>query len=154
MIEYAVVYLKVQHIVLCGHTSCGGAAAALGEARVGGVLDTWLTPLKTLRKNNEADLKAISDEGKRGVRLAELNVESGVSTLMSNYVVEEAVRERGLQVHGCIYDVGSGKIRDLGVGNAKSAKGGVDGSAADGEIVQGNHGMLVFRDSGAAMSVR
>jgi len=150
VIEYAVVYLKVQHIVLCGHTGCGGAAAALGDARVGGVLDTWLTPLKALRKSHEEELKAISDEGKRGVRLAEMNVQNGVETLLANYVVEEAVNKRGLQVHGCIYEIASGRIRDLGVGNA--AKG--FGNGVEGEVVKGNHGMLVFRNDGAKMAIR
>lgn len=148
VVEYAVVYLKVKHVVLCGHTSCGGAAAALGDSRVGGVLDTWLTPLKTVRHAHEADLKNIEDAGKRGVRLAELNVEAGVKVLMSNYVVEEAIKERGLKVHGVLFDIATGKIRDLGLGNA-----GMVGE--DGEIVKGHHGMLVFKEGGvAAMTVQ
>jgi len=117
------------------------------------VLDTWLTPLKALRKANEEELKGIRDDGRRGVRLAELNVERGVETLLSNYVVEEAVRERGLSVHGVIYDIGCGKLRDLGVGNAE-AKGLKGVGEGEEEIIRGNHGMLVFRDNGAAMAVR
>jgi len=120
VIEYAVVHLKVKHIVLCGHTSCGGVGAALGDARVGGVLDTWLTPLKALRKKNQEELNAIEDSGERAIRLAELNVAVGVDTLLSNYVVEEAVKERGLQVHGVVYDIACGKLRDLGVGTTTS----------------------------------
>lgn len=102
-----------------------------------------------------AELDSIKDAGKRGVRLAELNVERGVETLLSMYVVEEAIKERGLKVHGVVYDIGCGKIRDLGVGNAASGKGinGVDG-ASEGEIVKGKHAMLVFRDSGASMKVQ
>lgn len=120
VIEYAVVHLKVKHIVLCGHTGCGGAGAALGDTRVGGVLDTWLTPLKALRKKHQVELEAIEDSGKRAVRLAELNVIAGVDTLLNNYVVEEAVKERGLQVHGVVYDIACGKLRDLGVGTSPS----------------------------------
>lgn len=155
VVEYAVKHLKVSHIVLCGHTSCGGAAAALGDSQVGGVLDTWLTPLKAVRKANLAELDGIKDTGKRGVRLAELNVERGVETLLSMFVVEEAVKERGLKVHGVLYDIGCGRIRDLGCGNAGSQNtvGGTDGSS-DGEIVKGKHAMLVFRDSGASMRVQ
>ena len=147
--------MKVSHIVLCGHTSCGGAAAALGDGQVGGVLDTWLTPLKAVRKANLAELDAIKDVGKRGVRLAELNVERGVETLLSMFPVEEAIKERGLKVHGVLYDIGCGKIRDLGFGNAgsKSAGGGA-GGASEMEIVKGKHAMLVFRDSGASMKVQ
>ncbi|CZT11787.1 related to carbonic anhydrase [Rhynchosporium agropyri] len=121
VIEYAVVHLKVKHIVLCGHTCCGGANAALGDARVGGIIDAWITPLRTLRKTNEEELKALGDDGKRAVRLAELNVETGVGNLMGNWIVEEAVRERGLTVHGVLYDVACGKIGDLQVGTAGSS---------------------------------
>lgn len=119
VIEYAVAHLKVKHIVLCGHTSCGGANAALGDSKVGGVLDTWLSPLKKIKREHKAELAAIKDDGARAIRLAELNVAQGVDTLLSNVVVEEAVNERGLLVHGVVFDLSCGKLRDLGVGNAK-----------------------------------
>lgn len=119
VIEYAVAHLKVKHIVLCGHTSCGGAAAALGDGRVGGVLDTWLTPLKKIKREHKAELEAIADAGERAIKLAELNVAAGIETLMSNVVVEDAVNERGLQVHGVLFDIPSGKLKDLQIGNSK-----------------------------------
>jgi len=150
VVEYAVVHLKVKHIVLCGHTCCGGAGAALSDARIGGILDTWLTPLKSVRKQNEQELKGISDDAKRAVRLAELNVEWGVHTLLSSIVVEEAVNERDLKVHGVLYDIACGKIKDLGVGNAGSRS----KAEADGEVVRGKHAMLVFGGDGASMAVR
>jgi carbonic anhydrase len=150
VVEYAVLHLKVKHVVLCGHTCCGGAGAALTDNRIGGVLDTWLTPLKSVRKHNEAELKSIADSAKRAVRLAELNVESGVHTLLSSFVVEEAVKERGLKVHGVLYDIACGKIRDLGVGNGHA------NSSADGEaeVLKGKHAMLVFGSDGANMAIR
>jgi len=151
VIEYAVVNLKVKHIVLCGHTCCGGANAALGDVRVGGVIDTWITPLKILRKTNGAELKSITDDGKRAARLAELNVEMGVSNLLSNYVVEEAIKERGLTVHGVLYDVACGKIKDLKVGTGKGA---ATNSAPENELVKGKHGMLVFGGEGATMATQ
>ena len=154
VVEYAVKYVKVSHVVLCGHTGCGGAAAALGDSQVGGVLDAWLTPLKAIKKANLAELDAIKDMGERGVRLAELNVERGVETLMSMFAVDEAIKERGLQVHGVLYDIGCGKIRDLGFGNAGSGKAAdTANGTSEGEIVKGKHAMLVFRDSGASMKV-
>lgn len=155
VIEYAVVHLKVQHIVLCGHTCCGGAGAALADGRVGGVIDAWITPLRMLRKNNEVELKSLRDDGKKAVRLAELNVEMGVGNLMSSWFVEEAIRDRGLTVHGVLYDVACGKIRDLKVGT--TGKEGFPGSASQepqGEIVKGNHGMLVFSGDVATMAMR
>lgn len=153
VIEYAVVHLKVSHIVVCGHSACGGCGAALSDARVGGVIDAWITPLKALRKQNEEELKAIRDEKKRAVRLAEMNVKSGVESLLSTYFIEEAVRERGLKVHGCVYDVACGRMTDLKCGNA--GKKGVAGVKEDEtEIVKGNHGMLVFGGDGASMAIR
>lgn len=118
------------------------------------MLDAWLTPLKSVRAANEQELGAIKGDKERAKRLAELNVERGVQVLESCYVVEEAVRERGLQVHGVLYDIGCGKIRDLGVGS--KGRGDVPGSktAEEGEIVKGNHAMLVFGGNGASMAIR
>ncbi|CZT40818.1 related to carbonic anhydrase [Rhynchosporium secalis] len=153
VIEYAVVHLKVKHIVLCGHTCCGGANAALGDARVGGVIDAWITPLRTLRKTNKEELKALGDDGQRAVRLAELNVETGVGNLMGNWIVEEAVGERGLTVHGVLYDVACGKIRDLQVGTSCKDAGSSAATQAQ-EVVKGNHGMLIFSGDVATMAMR
>ncbi|CZR57076.1 probable carbonic anhydrase [Phialocephala subalpina] len=154
VIEYAVAHLKVSHIVLCGHTCCGGAGAALGDARVGGVIDAWITPLRALRKANEDELTNIKDGGQKAVRLAELNVEAGVKTLLSNFVVEEAVKERGLKVHGVVYDVACGKVRNLNCGNAGGLPGTKSAAQEEVEIVKGNHAMLVFGGDGARMSIR
>jgi len=153
VIEYAVVHLKVSHIVVCGHSACGGCGAALSDTRVGGVIDAWITPLKALRKQNEEELKAIRDEKLRAVRLAEMNVKSGVESLLSTYFIEEAVKDRGLKVHGCVYDVGCGRMTDLKCGNA--GKGGVGAVGEEQkEIVKGNHGMLQFGADGASMAIR
>ena len=157
VIEYAVVHLKVTHIVVCGHSACGGCGAALSEARVGGVIDAWIAPLKALRRQNAKELSAIEDDKKRAVRLAELNVQAGVETLLSTYFIEEAVRERGVKVHGCVYDIGSGKMMDLNCGNGGK---GASMSSMKGqreeekEIIKGNHGVLVFGGEGADMAVR
>ncbi len=146
VIEYAVAHLKVKYVVLCGHSSCGGAAAALSDSRIGGVLDTWLTPIKAVRAANAEELAAIRDDKARAVRVAELNVEAGVRVLMANFTVQEAIRDRGLQVHGCLFDLASGRIRDLGIGTGK-------GGFGD-DVVRGKHAMLVFRGTNASMSIR
>lgn len=178
VIEYAVIHLKVKHVVLCGHTCCGGAGAALTDNRVGGVIDAWISPLKAIRRSNQAELDALKDDKQKAVRLAELNVEMGVHHLMNNHVIEDAIKERGLQVHGTIYDVACGKMKDLNVGTdagTASLKGpepktvkklvrarrgaGTDGAedeeAAESplEIVSGNHGMLEFNEEGATLIV-
>ncbi|KAF4861835.1 carbonic anhydrase [Colletotrichum chrysophilum] len=153
VIEYAVTHLKVKHVVLCGHSACGGAKAALGDSRVGGVLDTWLTPLKAVRAQNIEELAAIKDEDIRAIRIAEMNVEAGVRVLMANFAIQEAVKERGLTVHGCLFDIASGRIRDLGFGTR-----GVEGRGmianGDEDIVRGKHAQLVFRDGDASMQVQ
>ena len=149
VIEFAVVHIKVKHVVLCGHSSCGGANAALGDSRVGGVLDTWLTPLKAVRYEHAEELAAVRNDQARAVRLAELNVEAGVKVLMANSNIREAIQERGLQVHGCLFDLASGRVRDLGFG---TGKGGSFGSSD--EVVRGHHAMLVFRGGNASMSAQ
>jgi carbonic anhydrase len=157
VIEYAVAHLKVKHVVLCGHTACGGAAAALSDARVGGVLDTWLTPLKAVRNANLEELNGIQDDKERAVRIAELNVEQGVKVLLANATIAEHIHDRGLQVHGTLFDIGSGRIKDLGYGTGKSGKaGGIVGgdSAGNSEIIRGKHATLVFRSDGAGMQAR
>lgn len=88
-------------------------------------------------------------------------MQKGVEVLMSNYVVEEAMKTRGLTVHGIVYDIASGKLNDLGIGSG--AKGipmqpgqhGADGAQdVEYELVKGNHGMLVFDGEVAEMAVR
>ncbi|KAI5866345.1 carbonate dehydratase [Durotheca rogersii] len=155
VIEYAVTQLQVKHVVLCGHTSCGGAAATLAGGRVGGVLDLWLSPLRALRHAHEEELTALGgaggDKTAATTRLAELNVEAGIRVLMANPVIQDAVAERGLQVHGTLFDIASGRIRDLGLGTNKG-KGLRSGHSvgSDGEVVRGRYATLVFQTDGAA----
>ncbi|KAI1327425.1 carbonic anhydrase [Xylariaceae sp. FL0255] len=155
VIEFAVAHIKVKHVVLCGHSSCGGAAAALSDKRVGGVLDVWLTPLKAIRNAHLEELNAIRDDKARAVRVAELNVEAGVKVLMANMTIQEAIRDRGLQVHGTLFDIASGTVRDLGFGTAKKGASGSKAARSSGEaeVVRGSHASLVFRNDGAGMHV-
>ncbi|OCT46121.1 Carbonic anhydrase 2 [Cladophialophora carrionii] len=113
VIQYAVQYLKVKHIIICGHTSCGGIAAALGNKKLG-LIDTWLMPLRSLRQENLSLLDSL-DEVQRGLKLVELNVRAGVKVLLANPIVIDAMHERGLQVHGLIYNVGTGELRELDI---------------------------------------
>ncbi|KAK3052975.1 hypothetical protein LTR09_006039 [Extremus antarcticus] len=111
VIEYAVNALKVKHIVLCGHTGCGGCRAALGNERVGKI-DTWLMPLRQLRLKHAEELEGLGWE-ERWKRFSELNVMQGVEVLRQNPDVIAAVRERRLTVHGVVYDLGTGVLREL-----------------------------------------
>ncbi|PYH40827.1 carbonic anhydrase [Aspergillus saccharolyticus JOP 1030-1] len=119
VIEYAVKYLRVKHVVVCGHTSCGGVAAALGNKQLG-ILDPWLMPLRQLREQHLELLNSLpTDEA--NLKLVELNVHEGVKTLKQKSVVLDAMQERGLRVHGLIYDVGSGVLRELDTDEPEAA---------------------------------
>jgi len=111
VIDYAVNHLKVKHVVLCGHTSCGGVAAALGNTKLG-LIDTWLLPLRTLRKNNLKMLESLSPP-EAALKLVELNVQEGVKTLKENHSILDAMADRGLGVHGLIYDIAKGELNEL-----------------------------------------
>ncbi|KAL9036178.1 MAG: hypothetical protein Q9180_004446 [Flavoplaca navasiana] len=120
VIYYAVNYLKVQHVVVAGHTSCGGVAAALGNNVVGGTMDAWLMPVRELRAQL---VESGGFEGKgdkeRAVMLVEANVMRGVDVVRRNPEVLRAMRERGVDVHGVVYDVGTGELRELEVGEGE-----------------------------------
>ncbi|KAJ5504318.1 Carbonic anhydrase [Penicillium fimorum] len=111
VVEYAVQYLRVNHVVVCGHTACGGVSAAMGNKNLG-ILDPWLFPLRQLRERNLKLLQSMP-AGEAASRLAELNVREGLNLIKQKSVVLNAIRERGLQVHGLIYDVGSGVLSEL-----------------------------------------
>jgi carbonic anhydrase len=113
VIEYAVNHLKVKHVVLCGHTSCGGVAAALANNKLG-VIDTWLLPLRTLRKDNLKSLESLPSN-EAALKLVELNVRNGVKILKENSSVLDAMSERDLKVHGLIYDIAKGELNELDI---------------------------------------
>ena len=117
VIMYAVAHLKVKHVVVCGHTSCGGVAAALGNSKLG-VIDLWLTPIRKLR-SQLAGLKGWEqlDAKEKALKLVEANVRQGVQTLRENPEVIEARKERGLIVHGMVYDIANGELKELDCGD-------------------------------------
>jgi len=108
VIEYAVVYLKVQHIILCGHTSCGGVAAALDNKKLGKI-DTWLMPLRKVRMDHAKTLEGLQG-AEKARKMVDLNVQAGVEVLKSNPDVIEAMKERGLTVQGLVYDLAQGEL--------------------------------------------
>ena len=113
VIEFSVNFLKVKHIILCGHTKCGGAVAAMGNDKLG-LLDTWLLPLRTLRRDNLKKLQSMGQD-EAVLDLVHLNVRQGVKTLKENSSILDAISDRGLTVHGMIYDVGTGELKEIDV---------------------------------------
>lgn len=114
VIQFGVDVLGVKHLIVCGHYGCGGVQAALDNARLG-LIDNWLRHVQDVRQKHEALLTAI-DESQRSNKLCELNVIEQVSNVCQTTIVQGAW-ERGqeLAVHGWIYDLSDGLIRDLNI---------------------------------------
>ncbi len=114
VLQYAVEVLQVQHIIVTGHYGCGGVRASL-EPRQLGVIDHWLRALRDLHERHHDELTALAGDA-RVDRLCELNVIAQVQHLCHTGIVQGAWHAgRSLQVHGLIYAVQDGCLRDLGV---------------------------------------
>lgn len=112
VINYAVRHLKVKHIIVCGHYECGGVKAALQSADLG-ILNPWLRNIRDVYRLHYNELDAIEDTQKRFNRLVELNVQEQCVNLIKTAAIQEAHKERGLTVHGWVFDIHTGKIIDL-----------------------------------------
>lgn len=112
VLNYAVRHLKVQHVVVCGHYNCGGVKAAMQPADLG-ILNPWLRNIRDVYRLHKTELNAITDENARYNRLIELNVQEQCINLIKTAAIQQAHKERGLLVHGWIFDVGTGKLIDL-----------------------------------------
>lgn len=112
VLNYAVRQLKVNHIVVCGHYNCGGVKAAMQPADMG-ILNPWLRNIRDVYRIHKDELNAIEDEGTRYNRLVELNVQEQCVNLLKTAAVQEAITERGITVHGWVFDIHNGKLIDL-----------------------------------------
>ena len=115
VLSYAVEVLKVKHIIVCGHYGCGGVLAAM-ENKQFGLIDNWLRHIKDVYRIHFKELDAIIDKKQRADRLVELNVVEQVHDLGKTSIVQNAwKREQPLHIHGWVYDVKDGIIKDLDV---------------------------------------
>jgi carbonic anhydrase len=113
VLQFAVEILKVRHVIVCGHYGCGGVRAAL-EGRRLGLIDHWLQPVATLCRRHAAELEAIGDVDARVNDMCERNVLAQVAAVAANPFVHDAWRRgQPLSVHGWIYSVQDGLLRDL-----------------------------------------
>ncbi|OAD46354.1 carbonic anhydrase [Polaribacter atrinae] len=112
VINYAVDHLKVDHVIVCGHYGCGGVKAAMQSADLG-ILNPWLRNIRDVYRIHSTELNAIKSEEKKYDRLVELNVKEQCVNLIKTAAVQKAYRDRGLKVHGWVFDVHSGKLIDL-----------------------------------------
>jgi len=112
VVNYAVQHLKVNHIVVCGHYSCGGVKAAMQSADLG-ILNPWLRNIRDVYRIHNEELNNIQDEDAKYDRLVELNVQEQCINLIKTADVQKAYRDRGLKVHGWVFDIHTGKLIDL-----------------------------------------
>jgi len=114
-IEYAVDVLRVRHVIVCGHYGCGGVLAALRDERLG-LIDNWLRHIQDVRQKHDAELRVLASEAERHTRLCELNVVEQAINVCQTTVVQDAWRRnQPLTIHGWIYGIGDGLLRDLGI---------------------------------------
>ena len=117
VLQYAVDVLRVRHVIVCGHHGCGGVAAAVEGTRHG-LVDNWLRHVVDVAEKHATELAALADD-ERPVRLCELNVVEQVANVCQTTIVEDAwARGDDLTVHGVVYGLDDGLLRDLDVSRA------------------------------------
>ena len=115
VLQYAVDVLGVGHVIVCGHYQCGGVQAALGPPAAQ-PLEGWIAPIRRLAEDHRLELEGLPDAEARWRRLSEWNVRAQVRTLAALPTVTEAwAKGQALTLHGWIYDLRDGLLRDLGV---------------------------------------
>lgn len=115
VIEYAVEYLKVKHIVVCGHYFCGGVKAAMQSEDLG-ILNPWLRNIRDVYRLHKKELNAITDETQRYNRLVELNVQEQCVNVVKTAVYQKHFLADGFPIiHGWVFDVQSGNLIDLNI---------------------------------------
>jgi carbonic anhydrase len=113
VVQYAVDVLKVQDVIVCGHYGCGGVRAAYSRSSLG-LIDNWLRHVQDVRDRHAEGIDALPDDERRIERLCELNVIDQVRNVCQTTIVHDAwARGQHLAVHGWIYDVADGLLRDL-----------------------------------------
>lgn len=115
VLQYAIEFLKVKHVIVTGHYGCGGVRAAMQPQQLG-LIDHWLRPIRDVYAKNETELQDVVDEYKRLNLLCEMNVREQVANLAKTTIVQNAWhRGQELSLHGWVYGISNGLIRDLGV---------------------------------------
>lgn len=114
VLQYAVEVLKVEHIIVCGHYGCGGVIAADGEDQLG-LIDNWLLHIKDIKAKYKDELAQLDDEARQR-RLCEINVIEQVNNVANTTIVKSAwAAGQELTVHGLIYGLADGLLKDLQV---------------------------------------
>lgn len=115
VLDYAVNALQVKHVIVCGHYGCGGVKAAMSNTSIG-VIDNWIRHIKDVYRLHQKELDTITDESNRFNRFVELNVIEQVFDLAKTSIVQNAWKNgQELHLHGWVYGLNSGLVKDLGV---------------------------------------
>jgi carbonic anhydrase len=121
VLSFSVEVLKVKHIIVCGHYGCGGVQAAMSNKQYG-LIDNWLRHIKDVYRYHHKELDAIKNKDERLRKFVEFNVIEQVHDLGKTSIVQNAWRNKQpLHIHGWVYDIGDGVIKDLNV-NFSSTK--------------------------------
>lgn len=112
VINYAVEHLQVKQIVVCGHYNCGGVKSAM-QSKDLGLLNPWLRNIRDVYRTHREILNAIEDEEDKYRKLVELNVQEQCINVIKTAEVQKAYRERGISVHGWVFDIHTGHLIDL-----------------------------------------
>jgi carbonic anhydrase len=120
VLQYAIDVLGIEQVIVCGHYGCGGVTAALQGTRHG-LIDNWLRHVQDVVEKHAEELDGLAPE-RRLDRLCELNVAEQVTNVCQTTVVEDAwARGQEVTVHGLVYGLGDGLLRDLGVTTSRAA---------------------------------
>jgi carbonic anhydrase len=115
VLDYAVNILKVKHVIVCGHYGCGGVKAAMMNEQFG-LVDNWIRFIKDVYRTHQSELDSIVDEEQRFNRFVEFNVIEQVLDLTKTTIIQNSWRQRNEpKVHGWVYSLKTGIIKDLGV---------------------------------------
>jgi carbonic anhydrase len=115
VLQYAVDLLGIRHVIVCGHYGCGGVKAAM-EQQPHGLVDNWLRHIRDIHQRHLGKLASVPDGSERLRRLCELNAVEQVINVGNTTIVQDAWRRgQEIAIHGWIYDIADGLLKDLGV---------------------------------------
>ncbi|MFN5619737.1 MAG: carbonic anhydrase [Flavobacteriales bacterium] len=113
VLEYAVKYLKVKHVIVCGHYGCGGVKASMAQHNLG-IINKWIMHIKDVQRIHAEELQAIGNEDERTNRLVELNVIEQVTNLAKTSIIQKAWKDREApHLHGWVYGLENGLIKSI-----------------------------------------
>jgi carbonic anhydrase len=121
VLDYAVNVLEVKHVIVCGHYGCGGINAALENKQVG-IIDNWLRHIKDVYRLHKTEIDEIKDVELKSRRMVEINVQEQVFDLSKTSIIQNAwAQERRVEIHGIVYDVANGILKDLNLNISNNA---------------------------------